>query len=109
MKHIRTFEDLDYRGQIEAENNLRREIDKDRNEQIERIRKETSGKYLPKLIADKNKRDEEFDISGPGAVQSRKVIVDKVITGLTNDLNRVPGYQSFREELLSFLNEFPKE
>lgn len=109
MKHLKTFEDLDYRGQIEAENKFRRSREELRDNQIEQRRKETTGKYLPELMADKKKRDEEFDKTGPGAIYNRKVIVDKVVTGLMNDLNKVPGYQSFREELLAFLDEFPKE
>lgn len=109
MNHLKKYEELDYRGQIEAENNLRRTIEDENTKNIEKKREEMNGKYLPQLLDDKKKRDDEFNTTGPGAVYSRKMIIDKVVDGLMKDLNKAPGYQSFREELLDFLNEFPKE
>jgi hypothetical protein len=104
MKHLQKFEDLDYKSKLAAETKLRQDFEKSEDEKIEQRRKETSGRYLPELEAGSKKRQlssQEED--------ERKEIVQKVIDGLVADLNNNPGYQSFKEELLTFLGEFPKE
>lgn len=104
MKHLQKFEELEYQDKLAAETKLRQDFEKAEEERIEQKRKEISGKYLPELEADAKKRQlssKEED--------ERREIVQRVIDGLVADLNNNPGYQSFKEELLAFLDEFPKE
>ena len=104
MKHLRKFEELEYKDMLAAQTTARQDFEKAEEERIEQKRKETSGKYLPELQAQSDKR-----ISSDKIELERREIVQKVIDGLVKDLNNDPGYQSFKEELLAFLGEFPKE
>lgn len=104
MRHLRKFEELEYKDMLVSQNKARQDFEKAEDEKIEQRRKETSGKYLQELEGDTKKRklsSQEED--------ERRDIVQKVIDGLVADLNNNPGYQSFKEELLAFLGEFPKE
>jgi hypothetical protein len=103
MKHLQKFEDLDYKSKLAAETKLRQDFEKSEDEKIEQRRKETSDKYLSELEANNKKRQSSQE------EDERRDIVQKVIDGLVADLNNNPGYQSFKEELLTFLGEFPKE
>jgi len=104
MKHLRKFEELEYRDMLAAQTKARQDFEKSEEERIEKKRKEISGKYLGELEAESKKRKIESSIES-----ERREIVQKVIDGLVADLNNNPGYQSFKEELLAFLSEFPKE
>mgnify|MGYP003334618531 CR=1 FL=1 len=104
MKHLRKFEELEYKDMLAAQTKARQDFEKSEQEKIEQRRKETQGKYLPELEAETKKR-----VSSDKAEEERREIVQKVIDGLVKDLNNHAGYQSFKEELLAFLNEFPKE
>ncbi len=104
MKHLRKFEELEYKDMLAAQTKARKDFEKAEEERIEQKRKETQGKYLPELEAETNKR-----IAGDKTEEERREIVQKVIDGLVKDLNNNAGYQSFKEELLAFLAEFPKE
>jgi len=104
MKHLRKFEELEYKDMLAAQTKARQDFEKAEEERIEQKRKETQGKYLPELEAETKKR-----ITTDKTEDERREIVQKVIDGLVKDLNNNPGYQSFKEELLAFLNEFPKE
>jgi len=104
MKHLQKFEELEYKDKLAAETKLRQDYERDEEERIEQKRKEISGKYLPKVEDDVRKSQLSSNIEF-----ERKEIVQKVIDGLVADLNNNPGFQSFKEELLAFLGEFPKE
>ena len=71
---------------------------------MKHLRKFEDADYMDMLASQKKSREnlENIEIE-------RKEIVQKVIDGLIADLNNNPGYQSFKEELLAFLDEFPKE
>lgn len=98
MKHLRKFEDADYMDMLASQKKSREDFEKSEEERIEQLRKQTTRK----ILKDDNPRISDVEIE-------RKEIVQKVIDGLTADLNNNPGYQSFKEELLAFLDEFPKE
>lgn len=104
MKHIRKFEDLTYLDTLKGEKELRDKFSKSEEDRIDRTRSEVTGKHLDKLAND-SKRDRTISKEE----EERKEIVQRVIDGLTGDLNKNPGYMSFKEELLAFLDEFPKE
>jgi hypothetical protein len=89
---------------LAAQTKARQDFEKSEEERIEQKRKELSGKYLPEIETDMKKRRIGSSVEG-----ERREIVQKVIDGLVADLNNDPGYQSFKEELLAFLSEFPKE
>ena len=104
MKHLRKFEEIEYRDMLAAQTKARQDFEKAEEEGIEQRRKEASDKYSQELEGDTKKRrlsSQEED--------ERRDIVQKVIDGLVADLNNNTGYQSFKEELLTFLGEFPKE
>lgn len=103
MKYIQKFENNDYLSQLAKEKKLREDFLKSKDDEIENLRKNNSGNYLPELIKDKKVRE------GSNTIKDRKEIVNKVLDFLVNDLNKKPGFESFKEELISFLNEFPKE
>lgn len=103
MKHLRKFEDLDYKDMLVAQSKSKQEYEKSQEEEIEKRRRE-GGKYLPELQEETKKRK-----SSELEEEERNEIIQKVIDGLTADMRNNPGYQSFKEELLAFLDEFPKE
>lgn len=98
MKHLKKFEDADYMDMLASQKRSREDFDKSEEERIEQLRKQN----VRKSLKDENPRISDVEIE-------RKEIIQKVIDGLTSDLNNNPGYQSFKEELLAFLDEFPKE
>ena len=104
MKHLRKFEDLDHLDFLAAEKDLRDRKDNSHIDKLNKLSASTAGKHLPKLASDKAGRE-----SSDVMVADRKQIVDRVIEGLRNDSMNNPGYQSFKDELLAFLDEFPKE
>jgi hypothetical protein len=104
MKHLRKFEDLDYKDKLAAETKLRQDFEKSEEEETERKRGELGGKFLPEIQKDSQKRK-----SSELEEEERGVIIQRVIDGLKFDMRNNPGYQSFKEELLAFLDEFPKE
>jgi hypothetical protein len=104
MKHIKRFESLDFKSKLEMEKKLKDKFEKDSDFRKEDLRKELSGKHLPNIQKENDERDKEFFY-----VKERREITQRVIDGLVNDLNNKPGWLSFKEELLSFLDEFPKE
>jgi len=104
MKHLKKFEDLSHLDLIAQENEIRNKREELHRQELETASKSKQGQYLSKLAADKNTRE-----IGNAMVDDRKKIVDRVIDGLVKDGNNNPGYQSFKEELLAFLDEFPKE
>ena len=55
MKHIRKFEELDYRELLAQQSKLRQEMEKSRQEEIEKNRKELSGKRLSEISAEVEK------------------------------------------------------
>jgi len=104
MKHLKKFEDLSHLDLLAQENELRKNREDLHRQGLETASKSKQGQHLPKLASDKIARE----VSN-AKVEDRKQIVDRVIDGLVKDGNNNPGYQSFKEELLAFLDEFPKE
>jgi Glu-tRNA(Gln) amidotransferase subunit E-like FAD-binding protein len=74
MKHLRKFEELEYKDMLAAQTTARQDFEKAEEERIEQKRKETSGKYLPELQAQSDKR-----ISSDKIELERREIVQKVI------------------------------
>ena len=104
MKHLKKFEDKSHLDFISQENEIRRHREDLHRNKLEDASKEKQGKYLPKLASEKSERENINSM-----VEDRKQIVDRVIEGLRKDSINHPGYQSFKDELLSLLSEFPKE
>lgn len=104
MKHLRKFEDADYRDKLASEYKARQDFEKAEEERMEQRRKELADKYADEMAEEKRKRTSQGD-----PVTERREIVHKVTDFLVKQLNNEPGYESFKEELLAFLNEFPKE
>ncbi len=101
MKYIKTFEDLDHLSFLKAEKDLRDQAGQARESEVEKRRNQMSGKHLDTLKVQGNDKDV--------VVKERQEIIQRVIDGLTSQLNKNAGFQSFKEELLVFLDEFPKE
>jgi hypothetical protein len=104
MKHIKKFENLDFKSKLEIEKKIKDEFEKASQERTEEIRSNLSGKHLPKIQIENEEKDKQFFVT-----KERREITQRVIDGLVNDLNNKPGWLSFKEELLAFLDEFPKE
>lgn len=105
MKHLKKFnEELDYLSRLKKDKQLDTEFSAAREQEIEDLRLKTTGNHLPTILKDKSKREttstEEVE---------RKELTQKVIDGLVAQFNNKPGYDSFKEELVAFLEGFPKE
>ena len=50
MKHLRKFEEIEYRDMLAAQTKARQDFEKAEEEGIEQRRKKTSGKYLINFI-----------------------------------------------------------
>lgn len=103
MKHLQKFEEVSHLDRLKKEKELRDSFEDETFRQKEEESRKRSGKFLPNL-QDEARRPKAIDIE-----LERKEILQMVTDGLLADLNMDPGYRSFKEELLDFLKEFPKE
>lgn len=93
MKHIRKFEDVDFLSKLKS--------DKKNREDFELEIDKRNTEKLNKSVRPERKEDI--------VEKERKEIVQRVIDGLLRDLKNDSGFRSFKEELVMFLDEFPKE
>lgn len=69
-------------------------------------------KYLKRFnenISDEVEIEKDHTRHSEHSEKDDEDLLQKVKDGLEMDIERNPGYRSFKEELLGFLNEFPKE
>ena len=104
MKHIRKFEELDYRELLAQQSKLRQEMEKSRQEEIEKNRKELSGKRLSEISAEVEKSKQKSD-----SLKDRQELTHLVIQSLIYSEMDKDGFENFKDDLKNFLNNYPLE
>ena len=102
MKHLKKFEDLDYRELLAQQAKLRDELEKSRLEEVERRRQELSGKHLSKISADTEKRSQMDKI-----LAERQELTHLFIQSLIFSEQNKEGFDNFKNELQELLNKYP--
>lgn len=104
MKHLMKFEDLEYKDILAKEMQLRKEMEKSRQDEIERIRQSSSGQRLKQLEIESDTQK-----SREKTLEERQELTHVVVQSLIySELNK-PGFENFREELKQLLNKYPTE
>jgi hypothetical protein len=104
MKHIRKFEELDYKELLAQQSKLRQEMERSRQEEIEKNRKELSGKRLSEISVEVEKSKQKSD-----ALKDRQELTHMVIQSLIYSEMNKGGFENFKDDLKNFLNNYPLE
>lgn len=104
MKHLKKFEDIDYKELLAQQAKLRQELDKSKQEEVERLRKEMGGKRLSELSAEAEKSKHKSE-----ALRDRQELTHLVIQSLIYSEMNKNGFENFKNDLKEFLNNYPLE
>jgi hypothetical protein len=102
MKHLKKFEDLDYRELLAQQAELRDKMEKSRLEEIERRRQELSGKHLSKLSSD-TERKTQMD----KYLEDRQELTHLVVQSLIFSEQSKEGFDNFKNDLKELLEKYP--
>jgi len=102
MKHLKKFEDLDYRELLAQQAKLRDQMEKSRLEEIERRRQELSGKHLSKLSLD-TERKTQMDKT----LEERQELTHLVVQSLIFSEQNKEGFDDFKNDLKQLLEKYP--
>jgi len=102
MKHLKKFEDLDYRELLAQQAELRDKMEKSRLEEIERRRQELSGRHLSKLSSD-TERKTQMD----KYLEDRQELTHLVVQSLIFSEQSKEGFDDFKNELKELLEKYP--
>lgn len=102
MKHLIKFEELDYKELLAQQSRLKSELEKSREADIEKRRREISGQTLSKL-ADESEKSKNFEKN----LAERQNLTHIVIQSLIFSEQNKPGFENFKKELSLFLEEYP--
>ena len=102
MKHLKKFEDLDYRELLAQQAELRDKMEKSRLEEIERSRQELSGKHLSKLSSD-TERKTQMD----KYLEDRQELTHLVVQSLIFSEQSKEGFDNFKNDLKELLEKYP--
>jgi hypothetical protein len=102
MKHLKKFEDLDYRELLAQQAKLRDQMEKSRLEEIERRRQELSGKHLDKLSSD-TERKTQMDKT----LEERQELAHLVVQSLIFSEQNKEGFDDFKNDLKQLLEKYP--
>jgi hypothetical protein len=102
MKHLKKFEDLDYRDLLAQQANLRDQMEKSRLEDIEKRRQELSGKHLSKLSSDNDQKN-QMDKN----IEERQELTHMVIQSLIFSEQGKEGFDNFKNDLRQLLEKYP--
>jgi len=101
MKHLKKFEDLEYKDLLAQQSKLRDEMEKSRLEEIEKRRKELSGNHLSKLSSDSEKNTQiEKNI------EERQKLTHLVVQSLIYSEQNKDGFDNFKRDLKQLLNNY---
>lgn len=101
MKHLKKFEDLDYKDLLAKQSELRGEMEKSRLEEIEKRRQELSGKHLSKLSSDNEKKDQMEK-----NIEERQELVHLVVQSLIYSEQKKDRFDNFKNDLKQLLNNY---
>jgi hypothetical protein len=102
MKHLKKFEDLDYKELLAQQSKLRDELEKSRLEEIEKRRQELSGKHLSKISSDVEKRSQMDKV-----LAERQELTHLVIQSLIFSEQNKDGFDNFKNDLRELLDKYP--
>ena len=102
MKHLKKFEDIDYRELLAQQAELRDKMEKSRLEEIERRRQELSGKHLSKLSSD-TERKTQMD----KYLEDRQELTHLVVQSLIFSEQSKEGFDNFKNDLKELLEKYP--
>lgn len=104
MNHLKRFEDLDYKELLAQQSKLKQELEKSRQEEIERRRQDLAGKRLSQLAHESEKERKKEDI-----FKERQDLTHQLVQSLIYcELNK-PGFEGFKEKFKNFLKNYPLE
>jgi hypothetical protein len=104
MKHIKKFEEIDYKELLAQQSRLRQELEKSKQEEMDRIRKEMTGKRLSELSAEAEKSRKKED-----AIKERQELTHLVIQAIIYSEQNKDGFDNFKKDLKELLNQYPLE
>jgi len=101
MKHLKKFEDLEYKDLLAQQSKLRDEMEKSRLEEEKRRRSELSGNHLSKLSSDieKNKQLNKNQ-------EERQELTHLVVQSLIYSEQNKDGFDNFKNDLKQLLNNY---
>ena len=102
MKHLKKFEDLDYRELLAQQAELRDKMEKSRLEEIERRRQELSGKHLSKLSSDTERKTQMNKY-----LEDRQELTHLVVQSLIFSEQSKEGFDNFKNDLKELLEKYP--
>jgi len=102
MRHLKKFEDLDYKDILAQQAKFREEIEKSRLEEIERRRQELSGKHLSKLSSESERKSKMETM-----IQERQELTHLVIQALIYSEQNKDGFDNFKNDLKELLDKYP--
>lgn len=104
MKHLRKFEDLDYKELLAQQSKLKQDLEKAKQEEIERMRQEIAGKRLSQLADESQKQKKKEDI-----FKERQDLTHLLVQSLIYSEMNKPGFEDFKENFKKFLQDYPLE
>lgn len=104
MRHLRKFEEIDYKELLAQQTKLRQELERSKQEEMERIRKEMTGKRLSELSAEAEKSRKKED-----TLKERQELTHLVIQSIIYSEQNKDGFDNFKEDLKKLLNQYPLE
>lgn len=102
MKHLKKFEDLDYKELLAQQAKLRQELEKSKQEEMERMRKEMSGKRLSELSAEAERSRKKED-----TFKERQELTHLVVQSIIFSEQNKEGFDNFKNDLKELLDKYP--
>jgi hypothetical protein len=102
MRHLKKFEDLDYKSLLAQQSKLRDEMEKSRLEEIEKRRQEISGKHLSQLSSE-TERKSKMEMT----LQERQELTHLVIQALIYSEQNKDGFDNFKNDLKELMDKYP--
>lgn len=97
MKHVKKWnEELSWKDMLKQQSDTRKNWEKSKEEEIEELRRKSSG-YKEDLLRQSNTRKIEDEI-----IEDRKLLTQRVIEGI---LLSEKGKSHFKSQLIALLNE----
>jgi hypothetical protein len=102
MKHLRKFEEMDYRELLAQQAKLKSELDRAKQEEIEKVRQDLAGKRLSQLADESEKQRKKESL-----YKERQELTHLVVQSLIYSEMGKSGFENFKNELQVLLEKFP--
>ena len=102
MRHLKKFEEMDYKEFLAQQSKFKQDLEKAKQEEIERMRQEISGKRLSQLADESEKQRKKEDI-----FKERQELTHLLVQSIIfSELNK-PGFEKFKDDFKNFLQNYP--